>query len=708
MTPMTIEKLSSISIGYRDDNLTQKIEIDISSWQTKYPELNTYRIEMIDGKNQKRIALNTAIENGCLVWTVTNEDTATEGEGSYQIIATGTNGEQKASRSAALVVRERIHGDGQEDAPEYMKPLLDQVAEYAAKAEASAERAESAAIGDIPVATSDIAGVVKIGDGLSVTEDGTLSVDKTEDIVPQPGTHGKDGEDGKDGGYYTPTVSSDGVLSWRPSDDNMPTVSPSNIKGDKGDKGERGEVGPKGDKGDPGEAGQKGEDGKDAVVDTTLTQEGQAADAKATGEAISQLSEEIGDLKESGVGGIEIDETLTKAGAAADAAATGKILQSHDLILNGAKNLYFESPFARAGYYEVAKGTYNGDSTATSTELLPTDGFYKIKAKTSIAQAGYAIAFFDADKKLLPEISKIGQGGSAVTYDVEIPGIAKYVVVSQYGSPPSPRTAELVAIPGGFPARLSAVETKAFAHAYIGAAFGSFRKWGVVGDSLSVGHTQDSGGTDHARNIYYSWPQYMARAYGNTCLNFGQSGATAKSWMSLANGYNRLVDAANLCQAYVVGLGANDAENLTNYTSGIGTAADINTVDSSGNADSFYGWYGKIISAIRAAAPQAKIFLFTLPYPRNTNANVPEINTAIGEIAEMFDNTVLVDLSADYNDYFKDSRIGGALVAGHFTAAGYANIAKINAMALSDVMNANPADYTDIPFIPYGTATELN
>lgn len=44
----------------------------------------------------------------------------------------------------------------------------------------------------------------------------------------------------------------------------------------------------KGDKGDPGPAGA---DGKDATIDTTLTHEGEAADAKATGEAISAVKD---------------------------------------------------------------------------------------------------------------------------------------------------------------------------------------------------------------------------------------------------------------------------------------------------------------------------------------------------------------------------------------------------------------------------------
>ena len=49
----------------------------------------------------------------------------------------------------------------------------------------------------------------------------------------------------------------------------------------------KGEQGPKGEKGEKGPQGEKGEPGKDAVVDATLTQSGQAADAKVTGDALA-------------------------------------------------------------------------------------------------------------------------------------------------------------------------------------------------------------------------------------------------------------------------------------------------------------------------------------------------------------------------------------------------------------------------------------
>lgn len=63
--------------------------------------------------------------------------------------------------------------------------------------------------------------------------------------------------------------------------DNGDFVGP---QGPQGDTGETGPIGPQGPK------GEKGEPGKDAVIDATLTQEGAAADAKATGEAINQIT----------------------------------------------------------------------------------------------------------------------------------------------------------------------------------------------------------------------------------------------------------------------------------------------------------------------------------------------------------------------------------------------------------------------------------
>ena len=60
-------------------------------------------------------------------------------------------------------------------------------------------------------------------------------------------------------------------------------------QGIQGERGPQGAQGPQGEKGDTGPQGPKGETGPAVALDTTLTHEGEAADAKATGDAVSAV-----------------------------------------------------------------------------------------------------------------------------------------------------------------------------------------------------------------------------------------------------------------------------------------------------------------------------------------------------------------------------------------------------------------------------------
>lgn len=66
-------------------------------------------------------------------------------------------------------------------------------------------------------------------------------------------------------------------------------IASGDFKGEKGDKGDTGPIGPVGPQGETGPQGPKGETGPAVALDTTLTHEGEAADAKATGDAISAV-----------------------------------------------------------------------------------------------------------------------------------------------------------------------------------------------------------------------------------------------------------------------------------------------------------------------------------------------------------------------------------------------------------------------------------
>ena len=69
-------------------------------------------------------------------------------------------------------------------------------------------------------------------------------------------------------------------------------IAAGDFKGEKGDTGPQGETGPRGERGPQGAQGpqgEKGDTGPAVALDTTLTHEGEAADAKATGDAISAV-----------------------------------------------------------------------------------------------------------------------------------------------------------------------------------------------------------------------------------------------------------------------------------------------------------------------------------------------------------------------------------------------------------------------------------
>lgn len=88
---------------------------------------------------------------------------------------------------------------------------------------------------------------------------------------------------------------------------------PQGIQGEKGEEGvagPQGERGPAGPVGPTGPQGPKGDPGTGSVeVDTTLTKAGKAADAKATGDRLTALSEEIVEIKEA-INGFEPDDGI--------------------------------------------------------------------------------------------------------------------------------------------------------------------------------------------------------------------------------------------------------------------------------------------------------------------------------------------------------------------------------------------------------------
>lgn len=238
--------------------------------------------------------------------------------------------------------------------------------------------------------------------------------------------------------------------------------------------------------------------------------------------------------------------------------------------------------------------------------------------------------------------------------------------------------------------------------------FATFRKFGVVGDSLSVSFMQNTEDTSQiiTRAIEYSWGQILARKYGNICLNFGESGISTRNWITKFSSI--LLTEGNKCQTYIIGLGANDISS--EIGTGYGTVEDIDWNDYHNNADTLCGNYAKIIQMIHEFAPLAPIFLFTLGYPRATHSNVSSVNPTIRavftEAKNHIDKIYLCDLQNEYNsDYVWLNQYDQN---GHFTALGYRYVSVVTNKILCETMRKNISDFGNIGFIPYGSNDVIN
>lgn len=384
------------------------------------------------------------------------------------------------------------------------------------------------------------------------------------------------------------------------------------------------------------------------------------------------------------------------------------------------KKFEFDVELPIVGYLEAnpTKPTFirwSDDTHGRSSDYIKCNDFAFLDVVLYGNEWLWQVSFYDKDKVFIPQISIPGKMEEH-KYSVDIPSEAIYLRISSFSQENYVPSAKIMFSKeninksiADLNERISSLEADNTS-LFEDTEFALFHTFGVIGDSLSVGHTVSKDGqTVEGRNIYYSWGQYLARRLGNNCLNFGRSGVTSKLWMSTSEQYcyPRLIDPNNLCQAYIIALGANDA-SMT-----LGSIADVNFSDMTQNADTEYGWYAKVINAVRTIAPNAPIFLFTLPYPRNSDDNIKAINEMIrvfGSDRTHFGKIFVVDLDANYNEYFKNGKLLNQIgnTGWHLTSLGYMYASHVNQKALSKVIADNYSDFQDVFTLPYGSNTILD
>jgi len=189
--------------------------------------------------------------------------------------------------------------------------------------------------------------------------------------------------------------------------------------------------------------------------------------------------------------------------------------------------------------------------------------------------------------------------------------------------------------------RVSALENKGAPLDEIiksGGALALFSSVGCIGDSLSVGETYSNQGGSwqvHSPNYPISWPQRLAQMDNINAYNFGRGGQTSKTW--LAEWANNTEFTSHVCDAYIIALGVNDSQTYDPSTTiPVGQQSDIGTQN-----ETFYRYYGDIISRIKQLQPKAKIFVVTMPTGLATRG---AYNVAIRYMATAFSNVYVIDL----------------------------------------------------------------
>ena len=88
--------------------------------------------------------------------------------------------------------------------------------------------------------------------------------------------------------------------------------------------------------------------------------------------------------------------------------------------------------FDEVGYVTTAGTIDSSSSSAQNTGFVSVKGYKNVRFVGNMSSAGYAVAFYNRNKELIVNGSRVG-GGSG-TYDVAVPDAAFYMIVSNYGT----------------------------------------------------------------------------------------------------------------------------------------------------------------------------------------------------------------------------------------------------------------------------------
>ena len=272
----------ALLLGRVGENRATRVSIDLKSILSQYPDA----IASITVKQPGRVEYPAAVkqEDGILTWEITSADIGDKaGSGQAQITIQDADGTVIKTAIACTRISESL-GDATAPAPDPVEKWIDKATGTLADVERAGNAAQAVA--------DEVQRRLDNGDFVG-PQGPQGDTGETGPIGPQgpKGEKGDKGDRGEKGdtGPRGETGAKGDAFTF----DDFTLEQLESLRGPKGDTGATGAQGAKGDKGDKGDTGAKGEPGKDAVIDATLTQEGAAADAAATGKRLAEIEKAV-------------------------------------------------------------------------------------------------------------------------------------------------------------------------------------------------------------------------------------------------------------------------------------------------------------------------------------------------------------------------------------------------------------------------------
>lgn len=272
----------ALLLGRVGENRATRVLVDLKSILSQYPDA----IASITVKQPGRVEYPAAVkqEDGILTWEITSADIGDKaGSGQAQITIQDADGTVIKTAIACTRISESL-GDATAPAPDPVEKWIDKATGTLADVERAGNAAQAVA--------DEVQRRLDNGDFVG-PQGPQGDTGETGPIGPQgpKGEKGDKGDRGEKGdtGPRGETGAKGDAFTF----DDFTLEQLESLRGPKGDTGATGAQGAKGDKGDKGDTGAKGEPGKDAVIDATLTQEGAAADAAATGKRLAEIEKAV-------------------------------------------------------------------------------------------------------------------------------------------------------------------------------------------------------------------------------------------------------------------------------------------------------------------------------------------------------------------------------------------------------------------------------